>query len=428
MSSLEQRLAAGTRWSVVGALVGRGLSFAAAVMVARILGPHDYGELAMLQSSAALLQVLGIFGLATAATNYVAQYQQTRPEAVGQVIAFVQVACLVLSTVLASLAFAGAPWFAERVLLAPNLTLAVRIGALLVIGGALENVQAGVLAGLHAFRSLAYVQSAGGMLSVVMVPLAAHQWGTVGALGALAVCLLCQTALGALVIAFECRSGSVHVLYRSCLRERRLLLNFSLPLVLGNLTLVAVPWIAATLLVSQPAGYEQMGVLSVANHWLTALTIVPTVLVQPLLPILSEQLALSRSNEAIGVLRASARMSVLVVWPLVAACVIASPWIICLYGPAFERSLPTLVVSLLTAAVVAIIIPSGQVMFACRRIWPAFLLNLGWGVLVLFGAWLLIDRGAFGVAMARLAGYVALGAGTVAYGMRLLRAVRRDET
>ena len=54
-SPLAYRLARGVFWSMVGALISRGLMLVAFVLVARMLGKIGYGELGMVQSTVGML-------------------------------------------------------------------------------------------------------------------------------------------------------------------------------------------------------------------------------------------------------------------------------------------------------------------------------------------------------------------------------------
>ena len=49
-SPLAYRLARGAFWSVVGSLISRGLGLLAGILVARLLGKHDYGQLGMVHA------------------------------------------------------------------------------------------------------------------------------------------------------------------------------------------------------------------------------------------------------------------------------------------------------------------------------------------------------------------------------------------
>ena len=57
-SSTGARLARGVFWSFAGTAISRGLVLAATVIVARVLGTAEFGELGMIQSTVGMLGVL----------------------------------------------------------------------------------------------------------------------------------------------------------------------------------------------------------------------------------------------------------------------------------------------------------------------------------------------------------------------------------
>jgi O-antigen/teichoic acid export membrane protein len=92
-----------------------------------------------------------------------------------------------------------------------------------------------------------------------------------------------------------------------------------------------------------------------------------------------------------------------------------------MYGREFTGAWPTLVVVLLTAGVVAVTNPVGYVLAASNRLWLGFLMNTGWATVFLGATLLLVDRGALGVAEARLIGYLVHSIWTVKFALDFVR-------
>ncbi len=85
---------------------------------------------------------------------------------------------------------------------------------------------------------------------------------------------------------------------------------------------------------------------------------------------------------------------------------------------------------LLTAGLLAVQMPVGQIIIASGRIWLGLFMNIGWALVYLFGTWLWVGHGAAGVAAARLAAYVAHALWTFWFALSILRgesgSVRHD--
>ena len=84
------------------------------------------------------------------------------------------------------------------------------------------------------------------------------------------------------------------------------------------------------------------------------------------------------------------------------AC-IASPWIVRLYGKGFENAWPTLIVVVLSAGILAIQTPVGQVLWASAKVYRLLTINIAQGLALLGLTYLWVDAGAMGLAAARLA-------------------------
>jgi O-antigen/teichoic acid export membrane protein len=163
-----------------------------------------------------------------------------------------------------------------------------------------------------------------------------------------------------------------------------------------------------------------MGLFNAANQWFGALLFLPGVLGQAALPILSEHSRHGDRARLRTILAFYVRLSGLVVLPLVLCGAIASPYVMAWYGPAFREAWPTLIVILVTAGLLAVLNPVGQVIAALGRMWAGTLMNLGWAASFLLLTFLLVPWGALGLAWARLTAYLLHAVWTLAFARVLL--------
>src|SRR5580698_9969778 len=75
-SPLSVRLARGVFWSLVGAVLARGLGVASSIIVARVLGITAFGEFTIIQSTVGLFGTFAGLGLGITATKYVAELRE----------------------------------------------------------------------------------------------------------------------------------------------------------------------------------------------------------------------------------------------------------------------------------------------------------------------------------------------------------------
>jgi O-antigen/teichoic acid export membrane protein len=219
----------------------------------------------------------------------------------------------------------------------------------------------------------------------------------------------------------EAGRAGVPVVYTGSLREWPVLWRFSLPALVSGALVGPVYWICNAMLVNRTDGYAQMGLFNAANQWFGALLFLPGALGQAALPVLSERLVDNDTAQSRRVLRFYIKLNGAVVLPLVILGCLASPWIMASYGHGFREGWPVLVAVLVTAGLLAVQTPVGQIIAAAGRMWLGSGMNLGWAACFVTLSWLTLDSGALGLASARLAAYVLHATWTFAFAAYLLK-------
>jgi len=163
------------------------------------------------------------------------------------------------------------------------------------------------------------------------------------------------------------------------------------------------------MLVNQPGGYAEMGVFSAANQWRAALLFLPGLIGQVAVPMLASLQNAAGRRPARKVLVGSMLTNALCTVPVLFVLLPCSRWIMSFYGAAFSARGHVLQVSLLSAALLAIQTPVGNLITAFGRVWVGFAMNAGWaGCLPATAHFLLsLGWGAQALACAYLAAYLA---------------------
>ncbi len=423
-SDLAYRLAHGAFWSLAGAALSRALALAASVVTARILGKEGYGELGVISSTLMTFQAFSSLGLGMTATKYVAELRERDPERAGRILALSAVASAATGLLAAGAMWGFAPWLSARMLDAPQLAGALRVAAVALFFTTMGGAQTGALAGFEAFRTTTWLNVGTGVLSVPVAVAGVWLWGLTGAVWAMAVTAAVQWALTHGAVRAHARRLGIPIGVRGWSREQRVLWTFSLPALAQGLMVTPVSWAAAAILVNQPRGYAEMGAFSATNQWYAAVLFLPTALSGAVLPVLSERVGQGDAAGARKVLRAAMTLNLVVVAPIVAVGALASPHIMAMYGAAFGAAWPTLIVVLVTAGLVAVTNPVGNVLAASNRLWLGFLMNSGWAAVFLGATLVLVKWGALGVAGARLVAYVVHAVWTLWFAAAFVRARR----
>lgn len=412
-SPIASRLVRGTFWSLIGTVLARGLSVLASIVVARHLGKVGFGELGIIQSTILNISIFISYGLGMTATKHIAEFRTSDPERAGRILALSGVTAAGAGAVLAGGLALGAPWLAERTLAAPHLTGLLRIGALFLFLSALNGAQTGALAGFEAFRTIARVNLFTGIATFVCMVGGVLIAGLTGAVWGLVASTFVGWFVAHLAVRAEASRFNIPLTLHGIRREIPILRSFSLPAVLGSAVYGPVGWVCSAMLVNQPDGYAQMGVFNATNQWFALVMFLPGLLGQVVLPMLAESMGVSDDARSRRILKLTVVANALVVVPLVLVSVLASPWLMSLYGESFAQSWKVLVISLVTAGVLAVQSPVNQSLNAEGRLWSVFVLNLVWSAVFICLNILLIDRGASGLVTARLIAYMVLGFFTI---------------
>lgn len=404
---LGKRLLHGAFWAVLGTIASRALGLVAAIVAARVVGKMVYGELGIIQSTVGMLGTLAGFGMSTTAAKFVAELRERDPERAGRIITLSSVTSWAISLFLAVMLVILAPWLCQHTLAAPQLTVYVRMSAPLLVVAGINGAQLGVLIGFEAFKAIARVTSLAGLLNFPLVVGGALMFGLPGILGGMALAQGLGCILNFYALRREARNYRVPIAISQCWSELPILWQYSLPAVGTEIVVSAVGWTTATMLVRQSNGYSEMGVFNAANQWFNAAIWLPKMLGSVALPMLSERLGTNDRANSFRLLWLSVKINGIIVAPIVAFGCLLSPYIMMSYGNGFRSAWPTLCVILLTAAVLSVESPVGQLFSASGRMWLGFSSNVGWAAVFVCANLLLLGQGAFGLATARLLGYCA---------------------
>jgi O-antigen/teichoic acid export membrane protein len=406
-TSIGKRLVRGAFWSTIGTMAARALALVAAVLAARIIGKTHYGELGIIQSTVGMFGTLAGFGMGTTTAKFVAELRGKDPAKAGRIVALSSLVSWVASSALAIGLVFLASWLCRNTLAAPHLTGDLQIGALLLLLSAINGAQIGVLFGFEAFKSVARVNFLTGLLNFPLTVGGAVLFGLRGIVWGLILAQAAGCVLNRFALRREAILHGVTISYSSCMSELPVVWRFSIPAVLGHLVISVVNWAAASMLVRQPNGYSEMGAYNAANQWFNALMWLPYMFSNAVLPIFAERLGAGDKAGSVRLLRMSIKVNAFVAFPLVAIGCILSPYIMMSYGPGFRSAWPTLVAVLITAGLLSLDIPVGELITASGRMWVGFASNIGWAILYLGVTALLLRWGSLGMASARGLAYFA---------------------
>ncbi len=391
-SPLGNRFARGVFWSLAGSLISRSLGLLSAILVARILGKEDFGELGIIQNTIGMFGTLAGFGMGLTANKHLAEFKHIDPARAERILGLASATAWLSSGLMALALVVSAPVLAAKTLAAPHLASLLQVGGLLLFLSGINGAQTGALSGFEAFKAIACINLISGALTFPLMVAGAWNWGLAGAMWALigsqlANCLLCFAALRSETARFQIRYA-----FSGWRKERNLFLSFSLPAVLTGLLNSVVAWGAGALVVNQLGGYADMGIYHAALRVKQIPEAVLGMLVAPIIPMLSESFGKSDQHSYRNTLRLFLLLSALVIVP-VSLLQAAAPGLTLLPFGREYAGRPLIVSWLMLHAVLASLGSCvGYVLVTAGRLWLVWLLSFGFALCYALLAVLLVPR------------------------------------
>lgn len=399
-SRLRSRILTGTFWNFVATIAGQGSTFVVGIIVANLLKLNEYGEYAIILST--LLSLAGIVQLSIGqtVTKYVAEYRSTNVDKVGNILGLCFSVSIITALVGSVILILGAPYIAEYVLKAPHLSLPLMIGAGFLLFSVINGYQMGVLAGLEGYQSLAKAGMASAVVAIVSITIGAWQFQLTGAVLALSFSALLRFVFHYLWLRKALLKLNISPSYFQWDKEKNVLYHFAVPAAAAGFYSIPAIWLANSILVRQPNGYEQMALFSAAFSIRTLVLFIPNVFNTVGLSILNH---LKGSNNHAHYKRVYG-LNVLIIFLLtsLAAIVVGlfGDFSLRIFGNKFALALPVLWALLFSTIPEGLLMGLTQYLQSQEKIWlTLFAINIPRETLLVIMAFFLIPKyGALGLA------------------------------
>lgn len=413
-SPLGYRLARGAFWSLAGSLISRGLGLAAAILVGRMLGAREYGQLGIIQNTIGMFGTLAGFGMGLTANKHVAEFKRTDPARAGRIIGLASATAWVSSSLMALALVASGPWLAANTLAAPELGRLLQAGSLLLLLSGVNGAQTGALSGFESFKAIARINLISGLATFPLMVLGAWRWGLAGAVWALIASQALNCILSYFAVRAEARPYGIVCRRRGSWRELDLFWRFSLPAVLTGLLNSAVAWGASALVVNQAGGYGDMGIYNAALRVKVLPETFLGMLIAPMLPVLSEAFARGDRATYRRALRFNFLLASLIIIPVSLLQAAAPRLTVLAFGAGYQGRLETVQWLMTHAVAFGLLFPAASILISMGEMWFSWQVNTLFAVLFGVSAWQLVPRyGAAGYAASLVLAYLIANARTV---------------
>ena len=420
-SPLARRFLGGAAWSVLGSVVSSGVTLIMLMLVARVLGKEVYGQFVVIQSTLSMVGVFAGFGIGEAAIRYAAELRKRDTVRLGHILTLAERTILGFGLLASTGLVFAAGWMATHILNAPGLSVPLAISACAVLFTALDSYQKSVLIGFESMRALAIGTVIGVIARFPIMLLAANHFGLKGAAVAMVINALLQASVSRYQMARELQKYKVQRSAEGCLSEWPVLWHFAFPALLAGALVGPANWATQAMLANTPNGYAALAVLGIAMQWFNVIMFVPGTVGRVVLPMLTDHVTKNDHNNSRKLLLYAMGANAIVAVPMAVIICVFSPDIMSLYGKSFENEYLPLILAVMTATILAIQSPVGNIIAATSRMWLGALMNAGWAIAFVSFAYLLVNKGAVGIMVALGMGYVVHATWTFWFALRLLK-------
>lgn len=405
-------------WSVLSAVSSSGINLLAMMVLARILGKEQYGQLAVIQSTLVMAGVFAGIGLSSTAMRYVAELRQEAPARLGNLLyrlqaitAYVAAAFTLLMALFSSELGSGV--FGEE-----GIGHLLALAVISVFFVSLDSLYKGILLGLEETKVFAIASVSGSMLTAPILIVGGIAFGLVGVACAISVGALLQCTISRYLTFKLFPAHQISIRKNADSAEWQVIKDFALPSFLSGLIYPLVYWLSNVLLVRTSLGFAEMALLGIAMQWYNAIMFLPNYAGRIVLPILTISHAEKKKSEVVAVIKLGVLANLLVTIPVSLGVALLSNMIMTTYGPGFLEGGAVLALAALVAVIVVSIAPVGQYLAAVNRMWVGLMMNFAWAIVFLLSVISLVRYGAIGIIASFGIAYVAHGVWSLFYARR----------
>lgn len=185
--SIARKAIGGTLWNIAAQMVSLAVSFGSVFLLARWLGPQDYGLLPMVNSIIAFILIFADFGISSSASRYVAQFGTTDRIKGARIVRDGLLAVLITCALFTFICMASGK-FVVTIFKEPKLQVLMPMAAVLLFGRTMIRYLIRITQGFHDLKIAAWysmiTETLIGLLALAAVLLgggvAEALWGRAG--------------------------------------------------------------------------------------------------------------------------------------------------------------------------------------------------------------------------------------------------------
>lgn len=263
-------------WALLGNFFGKGLSFAAGIYVARLLGSEVFGEYGMIRNTVVSMSILSTFGLGYTATKFIADSRNLSKNKLIGLVKTVNKITWFSSGILTLLVLLFAREIATIAFRAEHLSNSLRIVAFLILFNALTTTQVGVLSGFGEFKKMAKWTAVVGVFTFLVCVLLTFKYGLNGALLGLLSSQIFNWIIFESIIRNHLRA-IVKKDSEASKSNTMELIKFSIPVAMQEVSYSILSWVTSYVFIRY-SSYEEFGVYNAGMQISVMILFIPGIL------------------------------------------------------------------------------------------------------------------------------------------------------
>lgn len=407
-----RRFSFGLIWSMLGTVAVRLTPLITTVLISRGFGIEAVGQFAVAYGTLVSAGMLAATGVSLMAIRNIAAEVERAPAFAGRIAGLALMLAAACGLLLSAVFYVFSDAIAAGMLNQPEMAPYLRVIAPVILLNAMGQVQLSILSGLQRFRSIARLNIVYGVALIVSVPSGLYLGGLTGCFVAMALAAMGLNAMAFPTMRRALAEHGIAITFAGALSEWKLITGFAVPALLASVVFEPVNWICTAIIVSTPNGLAEVGVYYIAMQLETLLLFVPQIVVQVIVPMLSNGFGAQDRGRVTSVLGMSIGTNLVIALGFVAVMALFGHWVLALFRIDIEAHGLVFLFAVANAAVMALAAPLGPIPASSGYTWTGLAITACWATTFIAGTWLMRDHGAEGAVLARL---IAWSAQSVVY-------------
>jgi len=344
-------------------------------------------------------------GLGVTATKYIAENRSLDADIVGRLVGLVQLIGLGSYFAIGAALFFSSGFLATNLLNNSGLEGALKIAAVLLFFQGLDYIQIGILAGFESFKRKATVNFIRAIINIPITLISAKYLGLHGVIMSMILLAVITIILNRIVLKDLYNSMKLKVQYSWNFDLFKMIIKFAFPAFVSACFVIPCNWIVNAVLVNQPDGYQQMGILNAATNWRSFAVLIPTIFNSVFLSIQTHLF----SNNNLSDYQRGAKGNLLIQTfagvTVAVMMILGSPYIMKSYGPSFEGHEQVLIWLTLSWVFITPQWIFWNLLLSSGRIWTGVIFNFIGAALLIVLSLKYVNKGSQGIAMAYFYAY-----------------------